>query len=101
MKEQILLSSVSNEDLRAIIVDAIKEAIPTLETTVKGDDPDKLLGRLEAAEFMNISISSLNNYAKQGIIKKYKIGSKVLYDKKELIEAVKNRESEKLGKRVR
>lgn len=47
------------------------------------------LTRIQAAELLHLTLPTLNQYTKAGIIKGFRIGSRVLYDETSIKEAVK------------
>ena len=48
----------------------------------------KFISRQEAAEMLGVSLPSLHNYTKQGLIEKHVINGRVLYDAYEIQKAV-------------
>ncbi len=46
----------------------------------------KFLNRRETASLLGISLGSLNSYTKSSILKAYRIGNRVLYKEKEILE---------------
>ncbi|CAA0162452.1 helix-turn-helix domain-containing protein [Tenacibaculum maritimum] len=49
---------------------------------------DKLLTRKQTAELLQISLVTLWNWRKEGIIQAYRIGNKIRYKESEIIEAL-------------
>jgi len=58
------------------------------ESVVIDDQNKELLTRAEVANLLNISIATLWNWEKQGILKKYGIGGRVYYKKSEILESL-------------
>ncbi|OWP84995.1 hypothetical protein BWK59_02515 [Flavobacterium davisii] len=50
---------------------------------------DKLLTRHETAEFFGISLVTLYNWTRDGIVKAYRVGNKVRYRQAEVLESLK------------
>jgi len=50
----------------------------------------KFLSRLEVATLLKISLPTLNQYTRTGILKGSRIGSRVLYDEAQVRESVKD-----------
>lgn len=48
----------------------------------------ELLTRKEAAQYLSISLSTLKNWTDEGLIKAYKLGGRIYYKKKELINSL-------------
>ncbi len=85
MENAILLSGISVDDfmhkVRQTVVETIhaeKEAAPP-----KQSNPNYLT-RLEVAERLNISLPTLNEYTKRGIVPAYRIGARVLYKESDI-----------------
>ncbi|MCT4580853.1 MAG: helix-turn-helix domain-containing protein [Flavobacteriales bacterium] len=49
----------------------------------------ELLTRKEAAEFLSISLSTLKNWTYDKLIKAYKLGGRIYYKRKELINSLR------------
>ncbi|MEO6303779.1 MAG: helix-turn-helix domain-containing protein, partial [Bacteroidia bacterium] len=45
---------------------------------------DKLLSRKEIAKYLKISLPTLNDWTKKGLVSSYRIGSRILYKKSEV-----------------
>jgi excisionase family DNA binding protein len=61
-------------------------------TTINQIPTDGFLGRLEAAEFTALSVQTLDAMIKQGKLRAYQVGRRVLVCKQDLIAAVTVRE---------
>jgi len=72
------IREVIREELEAIKV--IKEKPPTKEA---------YLTRKETAAKLRISLPTLGEYVKKGILKSAKIGSRVLFDEADVLEAIR------------
>lgn len=73
-------------------INSLKAEIQNLAASKK-QEPTKevkkeLLTRKEAAGFLRISLPTLGEYVKRGILKAQRIGSRVLFDKTELENAL-------------
>lgn len=85
--KDLILSTYSPEEITGIIQNAIKEAIkgnflPSIPTS------EKLLTRKETAEKLKISLVTLNDWTKRGIVQSYIIGGRVLYKESEVVESL-------------
>lgn len=78
-----MIQNISSDDLYEKIRSIIKEEVVRSDKT----EPDKkdYLTRKEAARFLRISLTTLYNFTKQGRIKGYRNGGKVLYNKGDLV----------------
>lgn len=79
----MIFHTLSPEELRAIISREIRDAIKELPTQ-NTQAVEILLTRKEAADKLNISLVTLNDWTKRGMIPAYTIGGRVLYKDSEL-----------------
>lgn len=49
----------------------------------------------DAAKLLSISIPTIKNYVKQGLIPSYKVGGRRLFDPEELVEWVKSKKDDR------
>jgi len=82
MEDSILIRYLTIEELQNIIRSAIREEIQL--ALDKKLDENKYLTRKEAAALLKISLPTLNQYTKIGIINGFRIGTRVLYKLKDL-----------------
>jgi excisionase family DNA binding protein len=89
----IILQGINTEDLKEIFREVLEEKIK------KESKPQELgrklpyLNRFEVAELLKISLPTLNNWSKTGIVQSYRIGNRILYkaeDIEQAIQSVKN-----------
>lgn len=72
-------------DLKAVIADAVTKALEAIGNSKFAiEKQDATLSRKEAAIFLSVSLPTLNNYTKSGIVKGYKLGGSVRYKKYDL-----------------
>lgn len=95
MQETILIP-VNEEKLNLIIEKAVRNALNAnnskSKVTVK-----ELLTRKEAAKFLGVSIATIDNWTKQGKIKKHYNGSAVRFKRAELEISFQNNYKYKRG----
>lgn len=85
--EQIFLCPISKQDFYRDIGNILDEKLAKLtgNTEVKpSTSENEYLTRKETCQILRISLPTLGNYVKQGIIKKYRIGRRVLFKKVEI-----------------
>ena len=76
--EQSIQIQVSPEELRALITEAINAAVPG--AVAKGLPPEKhFLSRLEVAEKLGISLTTVHELIKQGKLIPKKVGRRTLF----------------------
>lgn len=77
----IQIETVSAEEFKTEIVNAILEQLKPLLQKDKIEEKKEMITRAEAADLLNISLVKLWEITKNNLIPKYKIGGKVLYKK--------------------
>jgi len=90
---QIILNGLTVEQLGQLIADKVKEAVNQKEQSKKQTavKEPKYLTRKETAKLLHISLPTLNEWTKEGILKSYRIGSRILYKPEEVLETVTQR----------
>jgi DNA binding domain, excisionase family len=85
--EQLFLCPISKEEFYKEIGNIVDEKFRNLIGKTYNQNPtseDKYLTRQEACQILRISLPTLDSYTKKGIIKKYRIGRRVLFKKTEI-----------------
>lgn len=96
MQQQVLITC-SLDDIEAIIVKNVNKALEAhglTAGTIGTNDENQFLTKDEAAKILKVSIRSLDNWTKGGILKATRIGSMVRYKREDINEAL-NRRSKK------
>lgn len=91
----IYLQSITAMELRTQIAQEVRKE---LQQIVQPNQKDELLSSKESAKFFGVSIVTLHNWSKSGLIPKHKIGCKNFYKRSELIAALETI-NQKGGKR--
>lgn len=77
-----VIITMNADDFKSLVATAVKEAVKSefesrsFNTT---DGPKTYLSRKEAAELLCVSLPTLNDWSKSGIVPSYKLGSRVRY----------------------
>ena len=87
MKDQIILSSISIDQLKSVIADVVQEGIRASQSR---EEAAKFLSIAETCKLFKPSISrgTLHNWTKGGVLKSYPIGGKVFYKYSEILESM-------------
>lgn len=89
--QQTLTIQITLEELEYLIRRVVTEAFREELSKTKSKEKDgPLLSIVQAALLLGVSKVTIWNYRKQGKIKARKIGRRVLFDKKELLDATKH-----------
>lgn len=85
--EKIQLIQISPEELVSLITLSIKAEIDKIlmNTSLNKENEDVFLTRIETAEFFKVSLVTIHEWSKNGILKCYKMGNRSYYLKSELI----------------
>lgn len=96
---QIILNGLTTLQLKELLCEVLIEHLkfPSknqksgFETPLEVVDNTALLTRAETARILQISLPTLHVYTKRGLIKSYRIGTKIRYKFKEIEEALTSR----------
>jgi hypothetical protein len=82
--DKLILTTYTPEQLTGIISDAVTEAVKSIKIQTSTPPSEKLLTRKETADKVKISLVTLNDWTKRGLIQSYLIGGRVLYKDSEI-----------------
>ncbi len=84
MDQQIVLSPVPLTDLVGQIVRAVRADMDT----AAAPPPEELLTRHETAKLLHVTLPTLRAWTRQGYVKGYRMGNRVLYKRNEVLNAL-------------
>ena len=88
--DNLILSPIQRDELATEIANEVIEGIKSLLDIQNQSLPeDNYISRKDTAQLLNISLVTLSNWTKKSLLKSYKIGSRVLYKKSEVIESLR------------
>lgn len=82
MQQNIILFPVPLDDMKKVISECIIEALHTYQPPTP---PDELLTEWQAARLLKVSKVTLHTWRKSGLIKYYRIGTRIRYSRSELL----------------
>lgn len=85
--EKVILDQISADELISRIAVKLKEIIP--DCIPKPDPPERYLTRKETAKLLQISLVTLSEWSKRGILQSYRLGGRIRYKLTEIDEALK------------
>lgn len=85
------------DEFKTVIQDAVKMEIEKLKLN-KPETPTEYITRKDAKEILGISLPTLNDWSKRGIIPSYRIASRVRYKREEVLNSVTKVHSLKYGR---
>jgi excisionase family DNA binding protein len=81
-----IIQSITPEELSETIRKIIRDEL----SAIRPNDPElKFLSRDEVCKLLKISLPTLNEYTKMGIIKGSRVGSRILYSELDIQQAVR------------
>jgi len=86
--ENLILSPIPITELQKFISDTIREEMQKIATPTPPPKTE-FITRNQTAQILGVSLPTLNEWTKQGLIIGYRIGTRVRYKKGEILEAVK------------
>ncbi len=97
--EQIILSPIPLANLTGAISEIIKKELALLNESKPHTNEAELITRQEAAEILGISLPTLNDWTKTGLLPAYRIGTRVRYKRDEVLASVKQVQTSKHKRR--
>jgi excisionase family DNA binding protein len=95
----IILHGINTEDLKNLFREVIEEKVKQESTPRESEKGLVYLNRFEVAKVLRISLPTLNNWSKDGILQSYRIGNRILYKAEEIEQSVKTVRNLKFKKR--
>jgi hypothetical protein len=86
--ENIILSPIPISELQSIISETVRAEMQQICTATTSPETE-FITRQETAKILDISLPTLNEWTKQGIVIGYRINTRVRYKKGEILDAVK------------
>jgi excisionase family DNA binding protein len=86
--EQVQIISVNPEDLKNAIIQEVKNELDALKLHLQPQQQTKYLTRLEVCKLINVTLVTLHTWNKNGKLKAYGIGGRVLYRKEDIENAI-------------
>ena len=88
MQNSILLQNVSPEALTELIKEGVKSQLEDFKKNLNTNDPDILLTRAEACEFLKIEQTTLYHWVKAGKVQCYGIANRRFFKKSDLLNSL-------------
>jgi excisionase family DNA binding protein len=86
--ENLIFSQIPIDDLKIIISDTIRAEMQRIATPTPPPETEYIT-RNQCARILGVSLPTLNDWTKRGLIIGYRIGTRVRYKKGEIMDAVK------------
>ena len=92
---KVLLNNFELSDIRKVVEEVLEQQLKGLLVPEKTES--KLLSRKDTAKFLCISLPTLHEWTKTGVIKAHRIGNRVLYKQDEVNQALQQIRTSKHG----
>ena len=91
MNQMLILQGISTDEFLNQIEKIIEKKLNEKIDELKPSKDWQYLNRKEVAELLKISLPTLHNWTKEGILSSYRIGTRVLYRSDEIENSLTNR----------
>ncbi len=82
--EKLFINSFTESDLKRILREVLLEKVNSDSVKIKSERKFNYLNRFEVVELLKISLPTLGNWTKEGLLQSYRIGKRVLYREDEV-----------------
>ncbi|SHI61074.1 DNA binding domain-containing protein, excisionase family [Mesonia phycicola] len=82
------IHGITPEELKESILNDVREELKLLAQNFQPVTPSEYVTRKEAAEILKISVITLSDWNKKGILNPYRLGNLIRYKRAELDEAL-------------
>jgi excisionase family DNA binding protein len=82
--EKLFINAFTESDLKRVFKEVLDEKINSETVHKKSERKINYLNRFEVVELLKISLPTLGNWTKEGILQSYRIGKRVLYREDEV-----------------
>jgi excisionase family DNA binding protein len=85
---QIILQGMGIPEFKKLISEVVEERLNQLPKQENQKNNKAFYSRIEVAELLKISLPTLNEWSKLGILQSYRIGTRILYKVQEVEESL-------------
>jgi len=97
--EKLILSPITLDELATVIQMTVKREFETIHNSQKPEPNSDYLSRKETCHILGISLPTLNDYTKKGLVPSYRIGARIRYKKEEVLNSLSHRQfTKKVGR---
>lgn len=80
----IQMHNISPEEFKETIMGEINKALRALSTNLKPNEPEEYLTRKELSQILKVTLPTIHDWSKKGILKPYRIGKLIRFKKSDL-----------------
>lgn len=89
--EKILLSPITLDELATVIKLTVQKEYELIFNSKTPQPDNEYISRKETSQILGISLPTLNDYTKKGLVPSYRIGARVRYKKEEVFKSLNQR----------
>jgi excisionase family DNA binding protein len=82
--ENLFINALTESDLKRVFKEVLSETVKSEAVQKSSERKINYLNRFEVVELLKISLPTLSNWTKEGILQSYRIGKRVLYREDEV-----------------
>lgn len=97
--EQVVLSPISIGELRAVISETVSSEVKKILSLAKPETPEYYT-RKETAKLLGISLVTLNEWQRTGIVPAYRINTRVRFKREDVLNSLSKIQTNSLGREV-
>lgn len=94
----LILSPISIGELRTVISETVSSEVNKLLQLQNQQPPTELISRKETAKILGVSLVTLNEWQKTGLIPAYRINSRIRYKRVEVMESLSKIQGASFGR---
>lgn len=99
MNQNFILSSIPLTELESAIAKTVEQLLDKRQQLTPVHEPEELITREETAKILRISLPTLHEWTKRGIVPHYKVATRVRYKRNEVMNLFQSGEVNKYGRR--
>ena len=100
LQKSICLLPISIEELEDTIRKVITDSLRENQMAVPSKSDDDYLTRMETAKLLRVTLPTLADWTKRGILKSYRMGTRIRYKRSEVNESFDSGQLQKYGRAV-
>jgi hypothetical protein len=100
MNQNLILTSIPEIEFRELISSAVNEALAGIKPKEQTPSPVEFLTRKQTAERLKVSLPTLHQWSKTGVVKGYRISGRVRYKSQEIEAALQAMQTTKNDERA-
>ena len=90
MENAILVNGITPTELTETILKGVKNQLDDLKKNYQPREPEEFLTRVETSKLLKISLVTIHQWVKDGILKPYKVGNRTYFSRKDINETMFN-----------